>query len=256
MTKRYHHGDLKNALIGAGTAILSREGSGALSLRRVALEAGVSHAAPYAHFADKRALVAAITTEGFRKLHGLLVEAIGTAEGDPEGALRAAARRYVRFAREERDSFKAMFSGILEGERDFPEFVDMSKRTLALVVDLVGRCQTPDVVGGQAPEPAVGCQAPEPAVGCQAPSTVWGQTSGQPARCQAPAAVERTAVALWSAVHGFASLLVDGQLPSSLLDRESVDGLVDDLVSRFIQPPAGDRPPATERRPPRSSVSD
>ena len=51
-TKKYHHGDLKNALIQAGVEILSKEGIGGLSLRKVALEAGVSHAAPYAHFAD------------------------------------------------------------------------------------------------------------------------------------------------------------------------------------------------------------
>jgi len=64
----YHHGDLKNALISAGVEILAREGIGALSLRKVAKKAGVSHSAPYAHFKDKQALIAAISIEGFKKL--------------------------------------------------------------------------------------------------------------------------------------------------------------------------------------------
>jgi AcrR family transcriptional regulator len=57
----YHHGDLKNALIQAGMEILAEEGLGSLSLRKVAKQAGVSHAAPYAHFNDKQALIAAIS---------------------------------------------------------------------------------------------------------------------------------------------------------------------------------------------------
>ena len=70
----YHHGDLKNALIQAGIEILSIEGVKGLSLRRVAKRAGVSHAAPYAHFKDKQALVAAISTEGYKKLFAQLTQ--------------------------------------------------------------------------------------------------------------------------------------------------------------------------------------
>ena len=68
-TKNYHHGDLKNALINAGVEILAGDGVGGLSLRKVAKQAGVSHAAPYAHFADKQALIAAISTEGYKKIY-------------------------------------------------------------------------------------------------------------------------------------------------------------------------------------------
>ncbi len=67
--KTYHHGDLKNALIKAGVEILAKDGVSGLSLRKVALRAGVSHSAPYSHFADKQALIAAISTEGFRQLY-------------------------------------------------------------------------------------------------------------------------------------------------------------------------------------------
>src|SRR5512147_1727830 len=70
--KAYHHGDLKNALIEAGADILSKDGVSGLSLRKVALKAGVSHTAPYAHFADKQALIAAISTDGYRRLYEAL----------------------------------------------------------------------------------------------------------------------------------------------------------------------------------------
>ena len=81
--KSYHHGDLKNALIKAGIEILAQEGVGELSLRKVAQKAGVSHTAPYAHFTDKQALIAAISTEGFRLLHGQVAAATHMYADDP-----------------------------------------------------------------------------------------------------------------------------------------------------------------------------
>src|SRR5258708_15858992 len=66
--KSYHHGDLRNALIQAGLELLSEGGAQELDLRKVARRAGVSHAAPYRHFADKQALIAAINEEGFHWL--------------------------------------------------------------------------------------------------------------------------------------------------------------------------------------------
>src|SRR5258708_1624307 len=66
--KSYHHGDLRNALIQAGLELLAEGGAEALDLRKVARRAGVSHAAPYRHFADKQALIVAITEEGFHWL--------------------------------------------------------------------------------------------------------------------------------------------------------------------------------------------
>src|SRR5258708_12625025 len=67
--KPYHHGDLRHALIQAGLEMLAEGGAAALDLRKVARKAGVSHAAPYRHFADKQPLVPAINEEGFRPPH-------------------------------------------------------------------------------------------------------------------------------------------------------------------------------------------
>ena len=59
-TSNYHHGNLREALIGNAVKILEEEGIEALTLRRVARASGVSQAAPYSHFSDKRALIKAV----------------------------------------------------------------------------------------------------------------------------------------------------------------------------------------------------
>src|SRR5258708_27647862 len=64
----YHHGALREQLITASVALIEAEGIGAVSLRRVAREAGVSPGAPYHHFADRSALLAAIAARGSERL--------------------------------------------------------------------------------------------------------------------------------------------------------------------------------------------
>jgi AcrR family transcriptional regulator len=73
--KPYHHGDLRRALIEAAMAIVEREGPGALTLRAVAREAGVSPAAPYHHFKDKDELLDAVSRAGFHRLRRALLDA-------------------------------------------------------------------------------------------------------------------------------------------------------------------------------------
>ena len=90
----YHHGDLRPAMIEAGLKVLRKEGLHALTLRRVAREAHVSPAAPYRHFSDKQALLAAIAESGFRELHRLLETARAKRPGDPD----AAGQAYLAFA--------------------------------------------------------------------------------------------------------------------------------------------------------------
>ncbi|MBI3152701.1 MAG: TetR/AcrR family transcriptional regulator, partial [Chloroflexi bacterium] len=96
--KTYHHGDLKNALIKAGVEILAKDGVSGLSLRKVAMRAGVSHAAPYSHFADKQALIAAISTEGFRQLYERVSGVAEEYKSQPQKQLVEAAWAYVQFA--------------------------------------------------------------------------------------------------------------------------------------------------------------
>ncbi len=179
--KQYHHGDLKNALIKAGVEILAKEGVGALSLRKVARQAGVSHAAPYAHFTDKQALIAAISTEGFKVLLSQLEAAISRCAGEPQRQLVEAAWAYVQFALNDTDTFKIMFSGVLEKEQEYPGYVQISKSVFKLVVEIVSDCQQAGILR--------------------------------------PAPADIMAMVVWSQIHGFLSLLVEGQVSHTVLER-------------------------------------
>ncbi|MFZ5912474.1 MAG: TetR/AcrR family transcriptional regulator [Chloroflexota bacterium] len=184
----YHHGDLKNALIKAGVEILADEGVGALSLRKVARQAGVSHAAPYSHFADKQALIAAISTEGFKQLYEQIKSVIEKYWQNPETLLIETAWAYVQFALSEPDRFKLMFSSVLEKEKDYPEFVEISQENFLQLVNIVETCQQAGVL-----------------------------KSG---------ASDVVAVSIWSTVHGFTSLLLEGQISHTVLEKASLKDLL------------------------------
>src|SRR6185503_17019443 len=96
----YHHGELRPALLRAAAKVLEAEGREAVSLRDLARRAGVSHAAPYRHFADREALLAALAEEGFVLLAAEL-------EGKPR---REQAVAYVRFALANPGRFRLMFT--------------------------------------------------------------------------------------------------------------------------------------------------
>ncbi len=95
----YHHGDLRSALLASAERTLADRGPAALSLRELAREAGVSHAAPGRHFKDKQALLDALALSGFQRLRSALEQALGSGAGsDTEAALLALARAYLGFA--------------------------------------------------------------------------------------------------------------------------------------------------------------
>src|SRR5712691_1086570 len=71
----YHHGELAPSLREAARAILEEEGLAALSLRSVARRAGVSHAAPYRHYASREALLADVASDGLMQLRSELAQA-------------------------------------------------------------------------------------------------------------------------------------------------------------------------------------
>ncbi len=186
--KAYHHGDLKNALIEAGTQIVSKDGAQALSLRKVAHQAGVSHAAPYAHFADKQALIAAISTEGYRRLYQALEATTQRHQGDPLRQLVEGAWAYVQFALNDSNHFNITLSGVVEKEKDYPAFVAMSQQSFALVVQIVEACQAKGILN--------------------------------------PGPADVLAVGVWSLIHGFVSLLLEDQFSHKILDRYTVRELL------------------------------
>ena len=106
-SRRYHHGELGPALLAAALSLLAEDGVEALSLRAVARRAGVSAMAPYRHYADKNALVAAVAAHGFVALGDALRAADGAAQ--PGRALVAQAVAYVRYALANPMLFRLMF---------------------------------------------------------------------------------------------------------------------------------------------------
>src|SRR4051794_27635084 len=118
--KPYHHGDLQRALVDAAVALLAEGGAAAVTLREVARRAGVTHAAPYRHFADKAALLAAVAEEGFRALHDAVARAGAEAPDDPLARLAASGQAYLRFAMSHPAHYRVMF-GPDVAAREHPE---------------------------------------------------------------------------------------------------------------------------------------
>ena len=194
--KKYHHGDLKNALIKAGVEILSKDGVSGLSLRKVAKRAGVSHSAPYAHYPDKQSLIAAISTEGFKQLYVELENAVLPYGDDPKQQLKEGAWAYVQFAMNNTDTFNIMFSGVLEKEKEYPSFVEISRKTFDRVVDVVQACQQAGVLHSAPPE--------------------------------------LMAVSVWGQLHGIVSLMLEGQISHTVLDRFTIREIVFFAIDQMI----------------------
>jgi AcrR family transcriptional regulator len=106
----YHHGNLRAALLERAEQIVAERGAQALSLRELAREVGVSHAAPRRHFADRRALLLALAEDGFARLGRSLTDAIEGAGGSFAAQSTALAAAYVHFATEHAALLELMFA--------------------------------------------------------------------------------------------------------------------------------------------------
>jgi AcrR family transcriptional regulator len=106
----YHHGNLRAALLAEAERTLREEGIERLSLRDLARQAGVSHAAPRRHFADRQALLDALAAAGFLRLSDELRAAIEDAGDNYETQLRAAATAYIHFATRDAALLELMFT--------------------------------------------------------------------------------------------------------------------------------------------------
>jgi AcrR family transcriptional regulator len=112
----YHHGDLRAACVRAGVELLEESGQTALSLRAVARRVGVSPAAPYRHYADREALVAAVAAVGYRELAARLAAA-HPSPSTPEEMISVAIA-YVQFALERPALFRIMFGEPCDRDND------------------------------------------------------------------------------------------------------------------------------------------
>ena len=191
----YHHGDLRAALIEAGFAMLKKEGAHQLSLREVARRVGVSHMAPYRHFPDKEALLAAIAQTGFEKLGKKVSAAIAAEEKSPLAQMEAAAVAYVRFALEDTEHIKVMFGGFISDRTKYPATREAAMSNFEMILGILSSCQSQGLVRKMP--------------------------------------VEQQALAAWSAVHGIAMLLVENQLQFLDIDAKQAEE-VSRFVARTV----------------------
>lgn len=192
--KKYHHGDLKAALVAAGLAELEEKGLESLSLRSIAARVGVSHTAPKNHFDGLRGLLTAIATVGFDRHAAEMRRGV---EDRPPGKARldAACNGYLRFALENPELFRLMFSGTLCNADD-PALKRAARDSY-------------DVLRGVAH------------------GLDWD-------KADAPGSPWRTEWMLWSMVHGYAMLLIEGQIRRNDDGTPpfGMDGLMPDFAYR------------------------
>jgi len=177
---RYHHGDLPRALLDAALHIVKTQGTDALTLRAAARLAGVSQAAPYRHFANKEAILAAVAEDGFRSLMAAMRRAARASGDGPLERLRAVGFAYVTFATSHPSHFRVMFGREMADRSAYPSLRQVATDTFNLLVDAISDCQRAGLVRSEEPE--------------------------------------NLAISAWSSVHGLSALIVEGVLGKPIED--------------------------------------
>ena len=130
----YHHGNLRRALLDEALATIRAEGVDGLTLREIGARLGVSRTALYRHFADKRALLTAVATEGFRTLRQQLVTAWEEG-GRGRAAFQSMGVAYVRFAVANPSHYRVMFGSFVDPEDRDPELATEAGGAFQALVD-------------------------------------------------------------------------------------------------------------------------
>lgn len=137
MVTAYHHGDLKNALIQTGLGIIEKEGVKALTLRRVARETRVSHAAPYRHYKNKESLLVDLAVAGFDRLSEQFEEVLAGFDGGPAEKAACLGKAYIRFAVEHPHLYSLMFGDHIKAKTRHPGFFQAYDRMYKMFLDIV-----------------------------------------------------------------------------------------------------------------------
>ena len=134
---RYHHGDLRSALVDAATSVIAERGVRGFSLAEATRRLGVTTAAPYRHFTDRDDLLAAVAARALSVFAAMLSDAANTAD-TPAQRLAAMAGAYVKFAAQQRPLFDTIFNSGLDKNR-YPELqraCEPVDTLLAVVLDV------------------------------------------------------------------------------------------------------------------------
>ena len=197
MKNSFHHGDLRNSLIQCGLQILREGDPQALSLRKVAKSAGVSEAAPYRHFKDKEALLAAIAEQGFIRLSERL-EAVEDQFADEAATFfYKSCRTYIEYALENPHSMRIMFR--YRNSRNlsnYPELQDAADETFSYLIDMVEYCQQEGIARAGHPLPL--------------------------------------ALTAWAAIHGLAMLLIEGCISPDVFHENSQETMIQSTLSTIL----------------------
>jgi len=193
----YHHGALRDALLQAAERVLERDGLAGLTLRAVAREAGVSHAAPTHHFGDLTGLVSELAAIGFRQFNAAMAAACSPDAPYP-GRGMARAKAYVAYAQAHPGMYGLMFR---------TERLDYSRPSLhqAAEASFAGLAE------------AVGASRHE-------------HIEQKALTLEQAAAIARA----WSTVHGFTMLLLDGRL-ADILRRLPAGTDVETLLEAMLK---------------------
>lgn len=210
----YHHGDLHEALLQAAERVLERDGIAGLTLRAVAREAGVSHAAPTHHFGDLTGLLSELAAIGFR-MFNTAMSAARASQAHPLMKAMANAKAYVAYAQ----AHPGMYSLMFRNER-----LDMTRPSLHEAASASFQGLANSVAAGRQ---EAGSQAPLCGEALEALSL------------EQAAAIARN----WSLVHGFTMLLLDGRL-GDILRRLPKGTTPDQLLEAMMRAAVGKLPVA------------
>ena len=207
----YHHGNLRRTIVRAALEILRETQSVEFSLRELARRAGVSHNAPYKHFADKRELLAAVSAAGFETLTKRMTREMASFQ-NPRQRLFAMLRAYIDHGVENPALYSLMFGGYLSGPHYSRPIIELAEaeKTKALIAEAI----IADALGAAIP-----------------------QTERNERK------IAGAILACWSLVHGLTLLLADGLVgpkkKSGVLGETVVQGMLDGLVAALPVLPPG-----------------
>jgi AcrR family transcriptional regulator len=146
----YHHGNLRTALLEQAERTVRERGVQALSLRELAREVGVSHAAPRRHFPDRQALLDALAEAGFERLGAELRAARERAGEDFQARLQATAAAYIRFATRDAALLELMFAG--KHREQAGALHEAAERAFAVLLELIEQGQAEGALDAGEPE--------------------------------------------------------------------------------------------------------
>ncbi|MEO0825358.1 MAG: TetR/AcrR family transcriptional regulator [Cyanobacteria bacterium J06639_14] len=149
---RYHHGDLRQAVIDAALQLIAEQGIESLTLREIAQRVGVSRMAPYRHFENKAVLLAVLAQEGFQALFVHIQATLAKSSSQPLERLQALGVAYIFYAVENPVHYRVMFDASLSNRTLYPPLYETAVKSFDCLVEVLIKCQNAGLIGGGDPK--------------------------------------------------------------------------------------------------------